>query len=118
MTLNQLQTDFHIFQIGELNQIKGFGQLFYLGRFALFQILAKRIIVDIEDDLTGLLHSFGSRAKFIFLGSGNGSSEHVRSGVPHHKSNLPLLAPSFHQRSKQRGRRPVYTFVTRSGPLG
>jgi len=119
VTLNQLQTDLHIFQIGELNQIKDFGKPFYLLRFALLQILAQRIIVDMDDE--SFEHELDS--PFAYLrslvqnlstpGNGKGSSEHVRLGVLHQKSIFLLLASSFNRRSKQRGRCPAYYLVTR-----
>ena len=63
------------------------GKPFYLCRFALLQILAKRIIVGIEGEIVE--HKFIS--PFVYLrsfpqnlftpGSGDGGSEHVRLGV-------------------------------------
>ena len=78
-----------------LNQDKGFRKASYLWRFDLLPILAKRIIFDIDDEIVNhelnllLLYLSLSSAKFIYPGSGNGSSEHVRSGVPLHNSNFP-----------------------------
>ena len=82
----------------ELHQTEGFGTLFFYDVLPLLQILAKRIIVDVEGEIVEaklnkpVSYLYSLEQHLSAPRSGDGGSEHVRLGVLLHKSNFHLLS--------------------------